>query len=270
MWECEWTKSKEYKKEMKQIEEEIKELEELNPRNAFFGGRTNATKLRVKGKKMKYIDICSLYPTVQCYDDYPIGHPTKIFKPRTYNSDWYGLIKCAILPPKGLYHPVLPVKNKTKSGDEKLTFPLCQLCAKLNNQKDKCSHTESQRIIRGTWCTNEVKEAIEKGYKIITIDEVWHFYKKSSNLFKGYVKAFMKIKLETSPWQDDFESEEEYRKAVKENLGIELGKIENNPGKRAVAKICLNSLWGKFGQRQNMGATEYVTDVNSILCTIIS
>jgi hypothetical protein len=71
----------------------------------------------------------------------------------------------------------------------------------------------------------------------------------------------MKIKLETSPWKDDFESEEEYRKAVKENLGIELGKIENNPGKRAVAKICLNSLWGKFGQRQNMGATEYVTDV---------
>jgi hypothetical protein len=38
-------------------------------------------------------------------------------------------------------------------------------------------------------------------------------------------------------------------------------KIENNPGKRAVAKICLNSLWGKFGQRQNMGATEYVTDI---------
>jgi hypothetical protein len=58
-----------------------------------------------------------------------------------------------------------------------------------------------------------------------------------------------------------FEEEEEYRTAVKENLGIELGEIENNPGKRAVAKICLNSLWGKFGQKQNMGATEYVTDV---------
>jgi hypothetical protein len=52
-----------------------------------------------------------------------------------------------------------------------------------------------------------------------------------------------------------------YKKAVKENLGIELGKIENNSGKRAVARICLNSLWGKFGQRQNMGATEYVTDI---------
>jgi hypothetical protein len=31
-----------------------------------------------------------------------------------------------------------------------------------------------------------------------------------------------------------------------------LGKIENNPGKR---------LWDKFGQRQNMRETEYVTDV---------
>jgi hypothetical protein len=60
--------------------------------------------------------------------------------------------------------------------------------------------------------TNEVEKAIEKGYKIITIDEVWHFTKKSFNLFKGYVKEFMKIKLETSPWENDFESEEEYKR----------------------------------------------------------
>jgi G:T-mismatch repair DNA endonuclease (very short patch repair protein) len=100
MWECYWTKSKEYKEEMKQIKSKYKEIEELNPRNAFFGDRTNATKLKVKGKKMKYIDICSLYPTVQCYDDYPVEHPTKIFKPPMYNSNWYGLIKCAILPPR--------------------------------------------------------------------------------------------------------------------------------------------------------------------------
>jgi hypothetical protein len=40
-----------------------------------------------------------------------------------------------------------------------------------------------------------------------------------------------------------------------------LGKIENNSGKRAAAKICLNSLWGKFDQRQNMSTTEYATDI---------
>jgi hypothetical protein len=45
-------------------------------------------------------------------------------------------------------------------------------------------------------------------------------------------------KKSTSEWRNDFELEEEYRKAVKENLGSELGKIENNPGKKPVAKIC--------------------------------
>jgi hypothetical protein len=47
-------------------------------------------------------------------------------------------------------------------------------------------------------------------------------------------------------------------------LGIELNKskIGMNGGKRAVAKMCSNSLWGTFGQRQNLSKTEYVTPVN--------
>ena len=103
---------------------------------------------------------------------------------------------------------------------------------------------------------------MKKGtYEIVEIYEVWHFEKKTKNLFKGYVKDFMKIKLESSP--HDYNSNEEYIQDIKEKLGIELDpdKIEVNPGRRAVAKIFLNSLWEKFGQRQNMGQTEYVTDV---------
>jgi len=73
----------------------------------------------------------------------------------------------------------------------------------------------------------------------------------------------MKIKLETSSWKNDFNTIEEYINTVNEKLDITLDKnnIQDNPGKRAVAKICLNSLWGKFGQRQNMSKTEYVTDI---------
>src|SRR5208282_889858 len=91
-----------------------------------FGGRTNATKLLYKNKKHKirYIDVCSLYPTVQFYDYYPIGHPIKIFKPSKFDKNWYGFIKCKVIPPKGLYHPVLPVKLA------KLLFPLCMNCAR--------------------------------------------------------------------------------------------------------------------------------------------
>ncbi|XP_072400522.1 uncharacterized protein [Diabrotica undecimpunctata] len=45
------------------------------------------------------------------------------------------------------------------------------------------------------------------------------------------------------------------------DIELDLSKIAPNPGKRAVAKICLNSLWGKFGQRMNMKQTEYVVDI---------
>ncbi|KAL4084018.1 hypothetical protein QTP88_029334 [Uroleucon formosanum] len=57
-WECDWINSFTYKK-MKKADI----ADPINPRDAFFGGRTNATKLRVKSTKMRYIDVCSLYPT---------------------------------------------------------------------------------------------------------------------------------------------------------------------------------------------------------------
>ncbi|XP_022201924.1 uncharacterized protein LOC120353948 [Nilaparvata lugens] len=187
-----------------------------------------------------------------CY--YPVGHPVKFKKPKKYNPEWFGLIKCKVLAPRGLYHPVLPVKT------EKLLFPLCIKCAK--DKTKVCEHTDEQRIFSGTWTTIEINKALEKGYKVLEINEVWHFKQKSNDLFKGYIRDFMKIKLETSPWQKDFKTVEEYMVAVKNGVGIELDQnmIVDNPGKRAVAKICLNSLWGKFGQRTNMTQTKYVTE----------
>ena len=107
MWECKWVKSKDYKSAINNADDIA---EPLNPRDAFYGGRTNASKLKVQNKLLRYIDVCSLYPTVQYFDNYPVGHPEKISKPEKYNKDWYGLIKCKILAPKKLYHPVLPIK----------------------------------------------------------------------------------------------------------------------------------------------------------------
>ena len=111
----------------------------------------------------------------------------------------------------------------------------------------------------GTWPTIEVNKAIEKGYKVIETYEVWHF-ENSRELWKEYVEFLIKMKLETSP--HSYESNEAYARDIKEKMGIELDleNIKVNPGKRAVAKLCLNSLWGKFGQRNNMPSTEYVTD----------
>ena len=41
-------------------------------------------------------------------------------------------------------------------------------------------------------------------------------------------------------------------------FGLDRNKIEKNPGYKSVAKMLLNCLWGKFGQRDNMEITEFI------------
>ena len=263
VYECELAKNLEFKKWTKA--NEVKIVTPLNPRDAFFGGRTNVTKLKYDFKddqKGRYVDFVSLYPTVQYFKTYPVGHPTKILNPITYDSKWFGFIKCKVDPPDNLYHPVLPVRAHCGKS-EKLLFPLCTTCAE-QQQQTRCGHNVEERSITGTWCTNEINKAIEKGYRITRIYEVLHFEKNTDTLFRDYIKEFMRIKMENSkpPVVGEnctYKSIDEFKKIVKERLDIELGKIKHNEGKRQIAKLCLNSLWGKFGQRLNLTQTNYVT-----------
>lgn len=50
--------------------------------NAFFGGRTNTSKLNIIGKKLRYIDVVSLYLTVKFYDGDTVVHPVKFKTPK--------------------------------------------------------------------------------------------------------------------------------------------------------------------------------------------
>ena len=88
-----------------------------------------------------------------------MGHPQIITENFADISTYFGLIKCTILPPRGLLHPVLPYRTP-----ENLMFPLCKTCADTKN-KNPCTHTDQERAIRGTWCHVEVMKAIEKGYE---------------------------------------------------------------------------------------------------------
>lgn len=168
-------------------------------------GRTNATKLYHKTKPneaIRYVDICSLYPYVNKYGRYPIGHPI-IFSENFAKVDidhqpYEGLMKIDILPPRQMYHPVLPYRSNGK-----LLFPLCRTCAE-SQLKGKCQHTDAERTLHGTWVTLEIYKALELGYKIVKIYYVWHYeqstqYNKEVNpdggLFTDYVNTFMKIKL---------------------------------------------------------------------------
>jgi len=108
----------------------------------------------------------------------------------------------------------------------------------------------------GTWCTPEVEKALELGYEIDKIHEVWHFPETQTGLFASYVNNWLKIKQEASGWPSGVDTEEQKRAYIadyraKEGIELDYDKIEHNPGLRSVAKIALNSMWGKFGQNLN-------------------
>jgi hypothetical protein len=164
-----------------------------------------------------------------------------------------------ILPPKSLYHPVLPYRSNGK-----LKFPLCKTCANLESQ-NPCQCSDEERYIVGTFCTPEIQKAVEKGYEIIKIYEVYHWEEKSSNLFADYVNTFLRIKQESSgypEWVKTEDDKDEYIRSYQQAEGIKLIKenIRHNPGLRAVAKLALNSFWGKFGERTNQTKSVYITD----------
>ena len=62
-YECQLNKNKEFQKFAKDFDQEI--VEPLNPRDSFYGGRTNATKLLYKFKENKcgrYVDFALCTP----------------------------------------------------------------------------------------------------------------------------------------------------------------------------------------------------------------
>ena len=117
--------------------------------------------LRKEDESMKYYDFVSLYPTVNKFDRMPVGHPRVLTNSEYEHGRFFGLVKAKVLPPRRLYHPVLPMRS-----GEKLIFPLCRTCTETKEQ-GWCRHNNRQRCITGTWCTPELDLAIEMGYTVV-------------------------------------------------------------------------------------------------------
>jgi len=127
----------------------------------------------------------------------------------------------------------------------------------LLDRSAQCDHTDEQRVLTSTWCTPELHKAVELGYEVQYVYEVWQFDETCEGLFRDYVNTWLKIKQEASGWPswvgDDETKRQKYLRDYYEHEGIQLeyDNIKKNPGLRTLAKIMLNSMWGKFGQRLN-------------------
>ena len=100
---------------------------------------------------------------------------------------------------------------------------------------------------------------------------MWHFtetiqYDKTTGtggIFAKYIGVFLKIKQESSGylhWCKTGKDIEKFKSDYYQAERILLEHVEKNKGMRAIAKIMLNSLWGKLAQRENLTRTEYISE----------
>ena len=128
--------------------------ESLEPRHALFGGWTNAAKLYLSrylpnctcqgDEQIQCVDFTSLYPHVN------LEIITENFDEDV--SNYFSLIKCTVLPPRGLFHPVLPYH-----GQDKLMFE--------SGNQTPCRHSDAERAIQGNVVQRRVDESADTLFK---------------------------------------------------------------------------------------------------------
>src|SRR2546426_2704794 len=263
----------------------MKELKapSVNLRTALFGGRTNASKLYHKcteGERIMYKDIVSLYPYVLFAKDYPLSHP-KIRFPHDRDFDkslkkYFGLVMCTVLPPANLYFPVLPWRQ----GDgEKLLYTLCRTC--VLEKTGTCTHTMDERSLTGIWTTVEMKKAMKKGYKILDTYCVYDYelqvfgsksmakLKKNNreapeaqhSHFTKFMSLLLKNKIKYSGRQGMNDKDlDAFLAKLKEDTNIQLTKeeLEDNPTARYLAKLQINSFWGRLTINPNRDRNVFI------------
>uniref|UniRef100_A0A914IDZ8 DNA-directed DNA polymerase n=1 Tax=Globodera rostochiensis TaxID=31243 RepID=A0A914IDZ8_GLORO len=257
-WECEIQRMLDRSREMRQKFAEYVDDGPLEIRSAFTGGRTGPMKLFVTR--------------------YPIGHPIVhvlnedvIWTSSADNPYPLALLKVWVVPPRKIDVPVIPVKV----GD-RLCFPLCMRCASEyptgGVDKDyRCDHDDIQRGWVSTCTSLELNAALDEGYRVNKVFRVLEYTQSNDRLFRPYITEFMAEKIHASGFIDaikgNAELEAEFVRECEEQFGITIdaAKMVPNKGKRSLAKLCLNNLWGRFALR-NFGLSQtLITDDPVIL-----
>ena len=140
--ECEFDESTVVEEKPELLTHPIVKPSPLKTRDPLYGGRTETMHLHYKigeNETIQYCDVIILYPFIHKYFKFPISHPIILIGETFKNVDaclmMEGLMKCTVVPPKNLYHLVLP--NKC---DKKLLFCLCRSCVHEQNMSGECRY----------------------------------------------------------------------------------------------------------------------------------
>lgn len=218
----------------------------------FYGGRTEVFQIYANAAKLNseihYYDVTSLYPSVYAHHQLPLGTPCHAighdidlsrFHP-THPDRYYGYARISITPLKTDLLGLLPKRDENTG---RLFFPVYPMS--------------------GCWGTEEIYLAMQNGYQVTNVYEIYYWDKRnrSDKHFAAYVNYFFQLKQEAEGWKKLGGSSEdpadEEKQQIVERLYVQNGhlarirpeKVRKNAVLRALAKLYLNSLWGKFAQK---------------------
>jgi hypothetical protein len=88
--------------------------------------------------------------------------------------------------------------------------------------------------------TSELQKALELGYRLDCIHEVWHFPESSHDLFASYINIFLKIKQEAYGFPDECQTPEQQQQYIqdilqREGILMNPADIQKNPVRRTIA-----------------------------------
>ena len=178
----------------------------FNPREALYGGVTEAFKLSYKlsdeelesgGRvKIRSGDIVSLYPYIQAYCEFPgTAHPEFLTASQLAGGgcDWNldlltqyspAIVYCLIMPPANLLYPTLPCRIRGKC-----MFVLCHKCG-LENAREKCAHSDPKdRALLSVWTSVDLEVALKCGYQLLQVFSLmtWRAEPPTTELFRNHV-----------------------------------------------------------------------------------
>ncbi|EFO95708.1 hypothetical protein CRE_13943 [Caenorhabditis remanei] len=258
-WEHEINDMLKQNSEMRDFFNKCRHATHLLPREGMYGGRTQPYQMIVEcedDEELCYDDFNSLYPSVNIMFKYPRGQPIVIkthFPPIVVGQpvNKKGLYLCSMLAPADIKTTVLPYKIPGF-----LTFPSCRTCIE-KNQKAACNHNKvSDRYLTGIWTHAELNAAIERGYRLLQIHEIWWWPDskwKTADYFVNYLKPMIQLKHESSDWpRDDMTDNEKdaYINEIARRDGVTLVKdnVRKADNMREMSKLFLNTCWGKFAE----------------------
>lgn len=198
----------------------LKPSEEKLVRESLHGGRTdkrcNWVKVEQEGDSIQYEDFKSLYPSVQKTNVhntyYPVGIPSwGRWNGPTNNRQLKQQMsnKCGFLRVDTTHNKYTTHPTLSRLGADKIAEDDKLLFENKNHEKEVYAWPELEEAIR----CGEIE--VTHVYDALLFDK--------GSVFDGYVDFFFKVK-------DDAER-------------------DGNGGLRSLAKLLLNSLWGKLGQK---------------------